>query len=135
MKKTIFILTALITSAFMISCTTIREIPEDKTPAQIIQMGQNAASLNDNKNAINCFSTAIDRFGSDPKIYVEAKYELAHTYSKQKNYDKAYPIYVELLDLYASNTAAFPPAYKKLCQIEINKIPEAKLKDLEAKNQ
>lgn len=132
MKKTILFFTATIISATFISCTTLKEIPEDKTPAQILQMGQDAYALGNYKNAEFCFNTTIERFGSNPATYAEARYELAHAYSKQKKYDKAYEIYTELIDLYDSNIGIFPPTYKKLCQIGINNIPEAKLNMLRA---
>lgn len=115
----------------MISCATIKEIPEEKTPAQIIQMGQNAVSAGNYKDAEFCFNTAIERFNTDAKVYAEAKYELAHAYSKQKKYDKAYEIYTQLLEVYESNPGVFAPAYKKLCLIGIENIPESKRAELE----
>lgn len=133
MKKTILFLTAVLISLALTACATLKEIPEDKTPAQILQMGQNALSLGNYKDAEFCFNTTVERFGSDPSTYAEARYELAHAYSKQKKYDKAYAIYNELIDIYDSNIGIFPPTYKKLCQIGINNIPEAKLNELEGK--
>jgi len=134
MKKAIFILTALFISSVMISCATIKEIPEDKTSAQILQMGQNSISLGNYEDAELCFNTVIERFGSNPAIYAEAKYELAHAYSKQKKYDKAYEIYTEVIDLYDSSYGTIPATYKKLCQIGIQKIPESKLAEIEKNN-
>lgn len=127
MKKALIIFTTLFTAlsaATLLSCTTIKEIPEDKTSAQIIQMGQNAVSSGDYKSALLCYQTVIDRFGEDPAIYVEAKYELAHVYSKQKKYEPAYAIYTELLEMYDEYGIALPASYKKLCQIGLSKIPE-----------
>lgn len=130
MKKAFLTLITLFTVLTCFSCATVKEIPDDKTSAQIIQIGQNAVSIADYKSAIFCYQTVIDRFGSDPAIYIEAKYELGHVYSKQKKYEQAYNIYTELLDIYDVNPY-LPAAYKKLCQIGINNIPENKLKELQ----
>lgn len=130
MKKTLFSLITLFSVLACFSCATVKEIPEDRTTAQIIQLGQNAVSNGDYKSAIFCYQTVIDRFGSDPAIYVEAKYELGHVYSKQKKYTQAYNIYTEILEMYDVNPY-LPAAYKKLCQIGINNIPENKLKELQ----
>lgn len=135
MKKALLILSIFLISTAIISCTTLSEIPEDKTSAQILQMGQNAVSAGRYKDAEFCYNTIINRYGTNIAVYAEAKYELAHAYSKQKKYDKAYAIYTELIDLYSYNMGSFPAAYNKLCQIGIQNIPEKKLKELqEAKN-
>lgn len=133
MKKLLIILTTLITALTLFSCKTIKEIPEDKTSAQIIQMGQNSVSSGDYKSAELCYKTVIERFGSTPQIYVEAQYELGHLYIKQKKYDKAYEIFTEILDLYDQYGLALPGSYKKLCQIGLSNIPEEKLSELQNK--
>jgi tetratricopeptide (TPR) repeat protein len=130
MKKLLISTALFAATLLLLSCKTIKEIPEDKTSAQIIQMGQNSVSVSDYKSAVFCYETAIERYGSDPALYVEAKYELAHTYLKQKKYDKAYPIYNEILELYDAYGTALPGAYKKLCQIGISQIPEKKLAEI-----
>lgn len=131
MKKLLITFTTLFLALTLFSCESIKEIPEGKTAAQIIQMGQNAVSNGDYKSAEFCYKTAIERFNTDPAIYVESKYELAHVYSKQKKYEEAYKTYTELLDLYDSYGIALPGSYKKLCQIGISKIPEDKLSALQ----
>lgn len=124
MKKTALILSAAGLMIFMASCTTIKYIPEDKTPAQIIQMGQNAAASSSYRSAIFCYETAIQRFGSNPSVLAEAQYEIGYVYLKQKKYEQSYDAFTSLLELYDSFGAALPPAYKKLAEIEIEKIPE-----------
>lgn len=130
MKKAFLTLITLFTVLTCFSCATVKEIPDDRTSAQIIQLGQNAVSIGDYKSAVFCYQTVIERFGTDPAIYVEAKYELGHVYSKQKKYEQAYNIYTEILDIYDVNPY-LPAAYKKLCQIGINNIPDNKLKELQ----
>ena len=132
MKRIITFAAVVAAATLFISCRTIKEIPEEKTAAQIIQLGQNCIGVSDYKSAVFCYETAIERYGSNPAIYVEAKYELAQTYLRQKKYDKAYEIFNELLDLYDKYGTALPGAYKKLCNIGLSQIPEKKLKELEA---
>lgn len=135
MKKLIKI-AALITIALtFFSCKTLKEIPEDKTYAQIIQMGQNYVGVGDYKSAEFCYNTVIERYGSDSLIYVEGKYELGRVYLAQRKYDKAYSVFNELLDIYDSSYGMMlPGAYKKLCNISISQIPEIKLQEIKAKN-
>ena len=133
MKKLIKI-TALLTAGMLLfSCKTLKEIPEDKTSAQIIQMGQNYVANAEYKSAEFCYNTVIDRYGTDPAIYVEARYELGRIYLSQKKYDKAYEAFNEILDIYDSYGSMLPGAYKKLCNISLSQIPAAKLQELENK--
>ena len=134
MKK-IISLAALISIAFtFFSCRTLKEIPEDKTAAQIIQMGQNYGGVSDYKSAEFCYNTVVERYGSDPSIYVEAKYELGRVYLAQHKYEKAYNTFTELLDLYDTYGTMLPGSYKKLCNISISQIPELRLQEIQAKN-
>ena len=77
MKKIITLAAILAASLALFSCRTLKDIPEDKTPAQIIQMGQNYVGNGDYKSAEFCYKTVIERYGSDPAIYVEGRYELS----------------------------------------------------------
>ncbi len=124
MKKSALLLSSLGLLFLMTSCTTIKYIPEEKTSAQIIQMGQNAAATNSYSSAIYCYETVIDRYGTNPAIYVEARYEIGYVYLKQKKYDSAYKTFSEILQLYDSMGPVLPAAYKKLSEIGLEKIPE-----------
>ena len=131
MKKLITLTALFAATMLLFSCKTLKEIPEDKTSAQIIQMGQNYVGNSDYKSAAFCYETVIDRYGTNPAVYVEARYELGRIYLAQKKYDKAYAIFTELLDIYDSYGPALPGSYKKLCNISINQIPAAKLQELQ----
>ena len=125
MKKTFVILTALIASFTLFSCATVKEIPEDKTPAQILQLGHNASAMGSYKGAELCFKTAIERFGAtDPTVYVEATFELGHIYLKQKKYDEALGCFNAVLDMFEEIPYGLDPSIKKLCQIDLAKIPD-----------
>lgn len=130
MKKSIILTAIFVASMLFVSCKTLKEIPEDKTSAQIIQMGQNYVGNGDYKSAEFCYSTVIERYGTNPSIYVEARYELGRVYLAEKKYDKAYSTFTEVLDIYDRYGTMIPGAYKKLCNISINQIPAAKLQEL-----
>ena len=130
MKKTLII--GMIALAFgLFSCASIKEVPENLSAAQIIQMGQNSLESGDYKSAELCYNTVIERYGSDPAIYVEAKYELGNAFYKAKKYQEAYDNFSELLDIYGYSQGNLPGAYKKLAKIGIEKIPENKIKKAE----
>lgn len=109
------------------ACATVKEIPQDLTAAQIIQLGQNAYDIRDYKTAINCYQTVIDRFSTNTVTMLEAKYELGHVYIAEKKYDKAYAIFTEILHIYEQVPFGdLPASYKRLAQIGIERIPENK---------
>ena len=112
-------------------CNSTKEIPDNLTAPQLLQRGQSSLDSSDYKAAEKYFLKTIELYGNDTNTYIEAKYELAHTYLKQKKYDKAYAIYSELLGLYDIYGTALPGSYKKLCQIGISQIPEKKLEELQ----
>lgn len=131
MKK-IFILLPIL-AIFFISCKTIKEIPQEKTAAQIIQMGQNYVTFGDYKSAEFCYKEALARFYENPQILAEAKYELGNVYLKQKKYDLAFNEFSQLLNMYDENPTIYPSAYKKLSNIGLSKIPKNKLQELSEK--
>jgi len=133
MKKITSIIASIFAFSLLISCTTIKEIPEDKTAAQIIQYGQNAVTNAQYKTALYYYEEAIHRYGDNPSIYAEATYEIGHVYIKQRKFEEAYKIFSDLIALYDYNSAVLPAKHKKLAQIGISQIPEKKLADIMAK--
>ena len=129
MKKITLLICAIALSGALaltaVSCRTVKDIPEDLTASQLLQKGQTCYDNADYKSAEIYYKTTIDRYGDDTTTYIEAKYELAHLYIKKKNYDKARSALDEILELYDYAAAGtIPPAYKKLAQIEMAKIPD-----------
>ncbi len=135
MKKALIIsIFALTLSAAFIACTTIRPIPEDLTAPQLLQEGQACLDNSDYKNAEAIFLATIDRYGDNTETYIEAKYELAHLYIKTRDYYKAYIALDEILEIYSyAMVGDLPASYKKLAQIEMDKIPPAKLEEYQKK--
>ncbi len=129
---TIFIFTAIFTTS---SCSSSKvAIPDSLSAQELIQKGQTAFDNNQYKLSLRYYNAAIERFGSRGAIYVEASYEIAHVYMKQKKYEEALPI-LRSLEAIFNNTApgALPAAYKKLTQIELAKIPANKIAQIEEK--
>ena len=134
MKKTIvFIFIASVLFSF-VSCTSVKEIPTDLTASQLLQNGQTALGNGNYKVAEQYFTTTIQRYGMDTQIYVEAKYELGHLYMKKKNYEKAYENFSEILEIYENAPfGSLTPAHKKLTQLDMARIPEDKLAELQGR--
>ncbi len=123
---------SLLAFAF-VSCNSTKEIPDDLTAPQLLQRGQAALDSADYKTSEKYFLKTIDEYGSDTSTYIEAKYELAHLYIKTRNYKKAYYALDEILELYDyAMTGELPPAYKKLANIEMGKIPANKIEEYKA---
>ena len=110
------------------SCQSVpTEIPTDLDASQLIQKGQDAFALGNYKAAEKYFMTVLERYGTDPKKYVEAQYKIGHLYMKQKRHDKAEVVFTEILDIYQEATpGVLPGAYQKLSQIEMDKIQKKK---------
>ncbi|NLC92627.1 MAG: hypothetical protein GX677_04080 [Treponema sp.] len=123
MKK-LTIITIFALSILFASFATVKEIPEDLTVNQLIQKGQSEYDLGHYTAAETYFSVAIQRFGTNDAVYVEAKYELGHLYIKTKDYKNAYSALTEIINIFNySPSSEIPTSYKKLALIELNKIP------------
>lgn len=133
MKKTVLFLVLAVTFFAATSCTTVKDIPQDLSAPQLLQRGQACEDNGDYKNAEIYYLTTLERYGEDTNTYIETKYELGHLYMKKKNYSKAYEAFDEILEIYSYAMAGdLPGSYKKLAQIEIDKIPPAKLEELQS---
>ena len=133
MKKTIIIASVILAGlALFCGCQTVpKEIPEDLDARQLIQRGQDNYDEHRYKAAEKYFNTVLERFGDDPKHYLEAKYELGHLYLKKKKYSAAYDTFMEIEEIYKNVPVGLPGAYKILCGIELAKIPADKVKEFE----
>lgn len=135
MKKKIIIASVIFAElALFCGCQTVpKEIPEDLDARQLIQRGQDNFDEHRYKAAEKYFNTVLERYGDDPKHYLEAKYELGHLYLKQKKYSAAYDTFMEIEEIYKSVPVGLPGSYKILCGIELAKIPAEKIKEFEAR--
>lgn len=131
MKNTKFILPVLLFCViFSFSCSSVpKEIPENLTSQELIQKGQECYENANYEGALAYYETAVARFSDWPSTYIEAKYEIAHVYMKQKKYEKAEAIFNEILQMFKSAApGSYPAAYKKLSEIGLQKISETRTK-------
>lgn len=124
MKKSILLFTTLLISGLLFSCKSIKEIPMDKSAVQIIQMGQNAVSMNSFSNAEFCFNEVLKRFGTDPYYFVQAKYELGHIFEKQNKFKEAKAAFEEIINLETLQPRTVEPKYIKLATMGLERIAE-----------
>lgn len=121
----------------LFSCaSTSKEDVSTLTSSQLIQRGQDASYKKKYKDALYYYNLVIENFGTNQRVYVEARYEMGHTYMKQKNYKQAYPIFKEIITMFEnSSTGALPASYKKLAIIELEKIPKQYIEQFEAEEE
>ncbi len=121
----IHVIFASLVCALCVSCASGRNIPNDATANQLIQMGQDALDAYNFRAAERYYNAVIFRYGMDTAYYVEARYELGYMYLKQRRYALAYKYLDEILSIYnASEYGAVPPAFRKLAQMAMGQIPE-----------
>ncbi len=136
MKKSIFIACAAFIVTALFGCQSVPEhISEELDARQLIQLGQDNYDLHHYKAAQKYFNTVLERYGDDPKHYIEAKYELGHLFLKLKNYRSAWNNFTEIQKIYENVPMGLPGSYKILCGIELAKIPQDKIKEFESQPQ
>ena len=124
-KKSIFIALTFLAIIFVVSCASIpKEIPLELSAKELNQKAQECAAIENYVAAEVYYKTLIQRYGMDTSILVPAEFELAHIYIKQKKYDKAKPVLERVLSYYEVDTGSLPREYKKLAQVDLNKIPQ-----------
>ena len=128
LKNYVLLICAILAfSLATVACKTVPEnVPDDDR--EIAQLAQGAYDSGNWKLAINYYKAMLDKYGDNPKIYVEANFEIAHIYIKKKKYNEAVPMLEEILDLY-NNVApgTLPGEFRKLSQLDMAKVPAEKL--------
>ena len=127
MKKSVLLGIMLLSASLVISCKSTRVEPApDADDREIIQMAQTAYEKGHSDDAVYYYETVIKRFGIDTAVYTEARFEIAHIYLKEKKYDKAAPIYEEIIEIYRNTTpGTLKGAFQKLAVNDYAKIPES----------
>ena len=115
-----------IAAILAISCATKPvAIPDDLTPAELIQRGQEASDRSRYKISLQYYETIIERFPSDIDNILAAEYEIAFIHYKQKKYDIAKIEFTDILERYNTpDEELLPPQFKILSQIVLSKIEE-----------
>ncbi len=125
-KRVVFIFGILVLFS---ACTSIpKDIPLDITAKELNQKAQECTAVSNYAGAEVYYKTLIQRFGMDISVLIPAEFELAHVYIKQKKYDNAKPLLEKVLSYYEVDSTNLPREYKKLAQIDLDKISESEKK-------
>ncbi|MBQ8385596.1 MAG: hypothetical protein IJX45_10215 [Spirochaetaceae bacterium] len=130
MKRTIYFLGACIALAFLaVGCQSApKDIPEALTADELVNLAQASYDKGNVKAAQAYYETIIIRYGSQMDKLVEAEYEIAHLKVKQKKWQQAIPDLQRIISYYETDTTgSLPPAFKKLAELDMAKIPEKEL--------
>jgi len=121
-----FLFTALVTVFLATSCASKPvTIPDDITPAELIQRGQEASDRNKFAASLQYYAAVIDRFPFDIDSIMAAEYEIAFIHYKQKKYDMAKVEFNGLLERYNTpDEELLPQSFKILSLKILDKIHE-----------
>ena len=121
--KTAIILAA---TALILSCATGPVvIPNDLTPMELIQRGQEASDRNRFSHALQHYEALIDRYPYDIDFICAAEYEIAFIHYKQRNFDLSRTNFNALLERYnAPGGELLPPQFEILSHIVLARIVE-----------
>lgn len=105
-----------------------KDIPQDLSADELVNLAQASYDKGNEKAAQAYYETIIIRYGDQMDKLVEAEYEIAHLKIKQKKWQQAIPDLQRILSYYETDTTGtLPPAYKKLAEIDMAKVPEQEL--------
>ena len=106
-----------------------KDIPSDLSAEELIQLAQSSYDDGNVKAAQAYYEAVIIRYSSDMALVVEAEYEIAHMKIKEKKWQQAIPDLQRILSYYESDySGILPQAYKKLAQLDLDKVPEFELR-------
>ncbi|MDR2393630.1 MAG: hypothetical protein LBD93_05710 [Treponema sp.] len=107
----------------IVSCTSVLYIPENLSPAELIQKGQEASDRNRYKHSLQYYEAIIERYPSYIDEVCAVEYEIAFIHYKQKHYELAKYEFQALLSRYDSPDAELLPLqFKKLTELVLAKI-------------
>jgi tetratricopeptide (TPR) repeat protein len=100
-------------------------IPEELTPAELIQRAQEASDRNRYSQALQYYTALLERNRTNIDLVCTAEYEIAFIYYKQKKYSQAKEDFNALLERYnAPGGDLLPPQFKRLATIVLERIIE-----------
>ena len=128
MKHSRFTTAATLFAAIIFSsCNTLKNVPDDITPQELLREAQNAYDRGSARKALAYYDLLAERFGDDAGAYVVARYEAAHIYVKKHKYAKAEPILQEVIEIYRNVPAGtLSGSYLKMAETDLAKIPQKK---------
>jgi len=100
-------------------------IPDELTPAELIQRAQEASDRNRYNQALQYYTALLERNRTNIDLVCTAEYEIAFIYYKQKKYTQAKEGFKNLLERYeAPDGDLLPPQFKRLATIVLDRISE-----------
>lgn len=107
------------------SCTSVpKDIPTSMSALELKQAAQECTAKGNYLGAEEYYKTLLKRFSVDTTIFLETEFELAHVYIKEKKWEKAKVLLQDVLSLYEQDNGSLPSEYRKLAQIDLDKIPK-----------
>jgi outer membrane protein assembly factor BamD (BamD/ComL family) len=126
MKNTCFIVPVFTVVLCLAACATgPLIIPDDLTPAELIQRAQEASDKNRYNHALQYYDALLERNSTNIDLVCTAEYEIAFIYYKQKKYTQSKEGFNSLLERYdAPDGELLPPQFKRLATIVLERISE-----------
>jgi len=126
MKNTHFFALIFVTVLCLSACATSSlSIPEELTPAELIQRAQEASDRNRYNVALQYYMALLERNSTNIDLVCTAEYEIAFIYYKQKKYSQAKEGFQSLLEYYdAPDGDLLPPQFRRLANIVLERITE-----------
>jgi len=110
---------------FFACATGTANIPQDLTPAELIQRAQEASERNRYNQALQYYTALLERNSTNIDLVCTAEYEIAFIQYKQKKYSQAKEGFKSLLERYNSPDGhLYPPQFKRLSTIVLERINE-----------
>ena len=131
--KTATLLAIALIALASCSSTPKNPPPDDATDTEIIQLAQDAYEKGKRKLARYYYTVLLQRYGMDTADYVEGRFELAHLYMKEKDYELAVPMLEEVIEICdISDYGTVPTAFRKLAELDLAKVPPKRLEQIRA---
>jgi len=108
------------------ACVTGKlNIPQELTPAELIQRAQEASDRNRYNYALQYYTALLERNSTNIDLVCTAEYEISFIYYKQKKYSQAKEGFKLLLERYETPDGnLLPPQFKRLSTIVLERISE-----------
>jgi len=108
------------------ACATgVLNIPEELTPAELIQRAQEASDRNRYNHALQYYTALLERNSTNIDLICTAEYEISFIHYKQKKYSQAKEGLQLLLERYETPDGdMLPPQFKRLATIVLEQIKE-----------
>jgi hypothetical protein len=106
-------------------CVTAAAIPDDLSPAELIQRAQEASDRNRYGTAARYYEALLERNSTNIDLVCTAEYEIAFIHYKQRKYADARTEMNALLERYNSpDEELLPQQFKRLALIVLERITE-----------